>query len=58
MYHFNKKIDSVRHFDRPISAVYHMGKIVWMDSLSSMGRGYWDNADPWFNQEMWNNGNS
>lgn len=49
----SKQVDDVKHISRDIIAVYHMSHLVWENSNSCFGKGFWDANAPWFDTEGW-----
>lgn len=40
---------------RIVVSVYQGLKVIWLNIKSCFGNGYWENEQPWINNEGWKN---
>ena len=49
----SKQVNDIKHNSIGIIAVYHLNNLVWQNSNSCFGKGFWDANAPWSNTEGW-----
>lgn len=54
MRHKQHNITAVRHLSYAVTAIYHMGRLVWQQARACFSRG-WNNDLPWHPDEGWSN---
>lgn len=53
LYIRSKEASEIKHNSKDTIAVYHLSHLVWQNSLSCYGRGYWDDTAPWSDTDGW-----
>ena len=53
LFNKSKQVDDIKHRSTNIVAVYHLSALVWQNSNSCFGRGYWNANAPWSDTEGW-----
>lgn len=53
--HKGKVIETIKHGNRNIVAVFKGKRLVWQSIHSCFGGGYWANKKPWLNGDGWKN---
>ncbi len=58
MQNYNQHSIVAKFFNsRPISAVYHGLRLVWIAVRSCFGSGVWVDEKPWLDEETWKDNN-
>ena len=55
IYRNNKEAIGIYYLGRSVSAMYHLGQLVWQAVRSCFGSGVWVSAKPWLGSEKWKN---
>lgn len=49
----DKEVQGIQHLSSIVTAVYHMGNLVWIALTSCFSRGFWQADAPWSDTEGW-----